>query len=166
MEPQQSGIKTWQWVVTVIVIIVLIVIGVMVFGGGDSDTEPVDGTGQDTVIAPGTNGIIMSDQYPGDVVYVSSVQVSSPGWIAIHKDNAGKPGAIIGSVYVAAGVNPARITLTEPVVDGGTYYAMLHSDNGDRKFDATVDLPLVDSRNNVIMRVFRGSASADANIKG
>ncbi|MDB5239035.1 MAG: hypothetical protein JWO00_370 [Candidatus Parcubacteria bacterium] len=161
-----TGIKTWQWVVTIIVIIVLIVIGVMVFGNKgakapvDTSAPVTDTTGQ------GSNSIVMSDQYPGNVVYLSSVQLQKAGWVEIHKDNAGQPGAYIGSAFVQSGINPVKITLTEPVIDGGTYYAMLHSDNGDQKFDATVDLPLKDASGNIIMRVFHGSVTAGNNVKG
>ncbi len=167
MEPQ-SGIRTWQWVVTVIVIIALIVIGVMVFGD-DNDAEPVDNgsgttTGQNG--AQEVNRIVMSDQYPGNVVYLSSVQLAKPGWVAIHRDNNGQPGAVIGSTYFESGINPGRINLTQNTTEGGTYYAMLHSDDGDKKFDAAKDQPLRDSRNNIIMRIFRASASVGAEIKG
>ena len=167
MQPE-SGIKTWQWVVTVIVIIVLIVIGFMIFGSNGTPAPTDNGqtatnTNSNT---PGANSIVMSDQYPGNVVYVSSVQLTAPGWIVIHADNAGQPGAIIGETYLPAGINPAKVTVTSPIVDGGTYYAMLHSDNGDQKFDATIDVPLKDTNGNVIMRVFHGSVSAGANIKG
>ncbi len=166
MQPE-TGIKTWQWVVTVIVIIVLIVIGIMVFGnkGASAPADNMDLSGSQTP-ATGANSIVMSDQYPGNVVYLSSVQLQKAGWVAIHKDNAGTPGDIIGTAFVPAGVSPVKVTLSQPIVDGGTYYAMLHSDNGDSKFDASTDLPLKDAAGNVIMKVFHGSASAGANIKG
>ncbi|MFA6314940.1 MAG: hypothetical protein WC648_01040 [Candidatus Paceibacterota bacterium] len=168
MEPNQSGIKTWQWVVTVIVIIALIIIGVLVFGSKGTDS-PVTGdeTPAITDETPGTvNRITMTDQYPGNVVYLSSVQLAKAGWVAIHKDNAGMPGAVIGSAYFEAGINPGKVTLSESLVDGGTYYAMLHSDDGDAIFSEAKDVPLKDANGNVIMKVFRGSASADATIKG
>jgi hypothetical protein len=166
MQPD-SGIKTWQWVVTVIVIIVLIVIGIMVFGKKGVQAPADDKTGAPvTQTQGGSNSVVVSDQYPGNVVYLSSVQMQSPGWVEIHKDNAGQPGAIIGSVYAPAGISPAKVTVSQPIVDGATYYAMLHSDNGDQKFDAKTDLPLKDSNGNIIMRIFHGSVSAGANVKG
>src|SRR4051812_24435682 len=136
MQPD-SGIKTWQWVVTIIVIIVLIVIGIMVFGnkGVPAPTDTTSNTNPTTT--QGSNSIVMSDQYPGNVVYLSSVQLQAPGWVAIQKDSSGAPGAIIGTVYVPSGISPAKVTVSQPVVDGGTYYAVLYSDNGDKKFDAT-----------------------------
>lgn len=168
MEPQQSGVKTWQWVVTAIVIIILIVIGIMVFGGKSSSTpsDTNDDTDTTTPLTPGANSIIMSDQYPGNVVYVSSVQATAPGWLVIHKSVNGQPGAIIGSVYVNAGIAPARVNLTEPIIDGMSYFAMLHSDDGDKQFDVTKDLPVKDASGNTIMRLFRSTSAANVDIKG
>ncbi len=168
MEPQQSGIKTWQWVVTVIVIIALIVIGILVFGNKKSapSTTGETATTTETATTGAINSIIMSDQFPGNVVYLSSVQSNQPVWVAIHKDKAGQPGDIIGYAHFDAGVNPGKITLSESTVDGMTYYAMMHSDNGDATFDATKDAPLTDSNGNIIMRVFKASAAANAEIKG
>jgi hypothetical protein len=114
----------------------------------------------------GVNSIVMSDQYPGNVVYISSVTTANGAWVEIHKDNNGQPGAYIGSAWTDAGTNPVKVTTTQPIVDGGTYYAMLHSDNGDKKFDANVDLPMKDASGNIIMRVFHGSSSAGNNVKG
>ncbi len=168
MEPS-SGIKTWQWVVTVIVIIVLIIIGIMVFGNKSDDgmTDDDDSSIIDTSNIPGEgNRIIMSDQYPGNVVYVSSVTLANGGWVEIHKDNNGVPGAYIGSAYFDKGINPGKITLTESTVEGGIYYAMLHADDGDKIFDATKDLPIKDSKGNIIMKLFRASSAVEAGIKG
>jgi hypothetical protein len=167
MEPQ-SGIKTWQWVVTVIVIIVLIVIGVMVFsdkGEVPSTTNPDESPAvvdTDTAI----NRIVMSDQYPGNVVYLSSVQVSADSWVVVQTDNAGLPGKVIGSAKFKAGISPGKITLTQPMVDGATYYAVIYSDNGGASFDATKNTPVRDSKGNVIMKVFKASATVGVDFKG
>jgi hypothetical protein len=105
------------------------------------------------------NRLVVADQYPGNVVYVSSAQVANGAWVEIHKDNNGTPGAIIGSAWVDKGISPVKVTLTEKTVDGQLYYAMLHSDDGDKKFDATKDLPMKDSQGNVIMKMFRASTA-------
>ena len=167
-ESNQSGLRTWQWVVTAIIVIILIIIGVMVFRNktpAGTETPNTTATTTDSN-ALGVNSIVMSDQYPGNVVYLSSVQLAKAGWVEIHKDNKGQPGDGIGYAWANEGINPLKITLTSPMVDGGTYYAMLHSDNGDKKFDGSVDLPLKDSNNNIIMRVFRASITADQTTKG
>jgi hypothetical protein len=139
MQPETgSGIKTWQWAVTVIVVIVLIVIGVMVFGNKGAQAPAVAPT--DTSNSNPTNNA--------------------------QKDNAGVPGDVIGETYLNSGINPGKVTLTQPMVDGGTYYATLYSDNGDQKFDPATDLPMKDGNGNIIMHVFHGAASAGANLKG
>ncbi len=168
MEPS-TGIKTWQWVVTVIVIIILIIIGILVFGNGKEttgDDVTTETPTTDTTASAESNRVVMGDQFPGNVVFISSVQLDNGGWVVIHKDNAGTPGEIIGSQYFDKGINTGKVTLTKSTVDGGLYYAMLHSDDGDKKFDATKDLPLKDSKGAVIMKMFRASAAVGAGLKG
>lgn len=167
MEPTTNGIKTWQWVVTIIVIIVLIIVGISVFGNKSTPTPSGEQLSNENVSNTGSiNRIVMSDQYPGNVVYISSVQLSQPGWVAIAKDNGGQPGSIIGSAYFDKGINPGKVTLSESTVEGGTYYAIIYTDDGDRKFDVAKDQPLKDMNGNTIMKVFHASASASMELKG
>ena len=167
MNPEQSGIKAWQWIVTAIVIIALIVVGIMVFGNKGTDTIDTGATA-DTSGGATTevNRVVMSDQYPGNVVFLSSVQLANGGWVVVHADKNGQPGEVIGSAYFEKGINPGKITLTKPTVEGGIYYAMLHSDDGDKKFDLAKDLPIKDSKGNIIMKLFRAAAAVGAGIKG
>jgi hypothetical protein len=168
MEPAATGVKGWQWAVTVIVIIILIVLGYYMFKngkGGDSMNNGAtidDTTGENPA---SVNRVVISDQFPGNIVYVSSVQLAAPGFVAIHKDSNGTPGDIIGYQYFDKGINPGKITLTSPTVEGGIYYAMLHSDDGDKIFNATKDLPIKDAAGNVIMKLFRGSSTV-SEVKG
>jgi hypothetical protein len=169
-DQNQSGIKTWQWVTTVIVIIVLIIIGIWVFGGKGAqapvdNSVTTDNSGQN--VAGAINRIVMSDQYPGNVVYLSSVQLVNPGWVVIQADNAGQPGKILGETYFTSGINPGKITLSQPMVDGGTYYAVLYDDtDGTQTWNATADQPLKDASGNIIMKVFHGSAAVSSQTKG
>lgn len=166
MEPNQ-GIKGWQWFVTVIVIIILVVLGYYMYKGTDSkspseiNSSVTDGDNSSKEI----NRVVVSDQYPGNIVYVSSAQFSAPGWVVIHKDNNGKPGDVIGYTYFDKGINPGKINLKENTKEGMMYYAMLHSDDGDKKFDASKDVPLKDSKGGIIMKIFRATTSV-TEIKG
>jgi hypothetical protein len=167
MEPNQ-GIRTWQWVVTVIVIIILIVLGYYLFKGNKPATNGADATPTPTETvsdANEVNRIVVADQYPGNVVYVSSIQLANGGWVEIHKDNAGMPGAIIGSTYVEKGISPVKITLSEKTQDGQLYYVMLHSDDGDKKFEVLKDLPIKDSKGNIVMKPFRATTNV-TEVKG
>jgi hypothetical protein len=169
MNPEQNGIKAWQWVTTVIVIIVLIIIGIWVFGNKGAqapidNSVTTDNTGATTTSA--LNRIVMSDQYPGNVVQLNSVQLANPGWVVIQANNAGQPGVILGETYFGSGINPGKITLSQAMIDGGTYYATLYSDNGDQKFNVSTDKPLIDANGNIILKVFHASASVSSQIKG
>jgi hypothetical protein len=169
MQPQ-SGIKTWQWVVTVIVIIVLIIIGVMVFGGkggGTPSTTDNTSSSTDNTNTTPANRVTMNDQYPGNVVYISSIQMDQPGYVAIHANNNGTPGKVIGSAHLDKGINAnIKVTLSQPLIDGQTYYAMLHGDDRDGKFSETKDPALKDSKGDVIMHVFKASTAVGAGLKG
>ncbi len=160
MNPEQSGVKMWQWVVTVLVIVALIVLGYYMFKG---DAVPVgpDGEKIDNGLVAGgdVNRVVVTDQFPGNIVYLSSVQFTKPGFVAIHKDNSGQPGEVIGSQYFDKGINPGRITLTTSTVESGVYYAVMYTDDGDRIFDASKDMPIKDSAGNIIMKIFRATSS-------
>jgi hypothetical protein len=44
--------------------------------------------------------------------------------------------------YFAKGINPGKVNLTENTKEGMLYYAVLHTDDGDKKFDAKKDMEL------------------------
>jgi hypothetical protein len=174
MEPQ-SGIRPWQWIVTIIVIIALIVVGIMVFRNKNTqDTTPVDDTNivvdtdtnTDDTPETDTNRIVINDQFPGNVVHISSVQLAKNGWVVIQKDSSGKPGEVIGSAYFEKGINPGKITLSKPTVDGGIYYAVLYVDDGDKKFDPAKDTQVKNSRGSVVMKVFKAGENTEPGFKG
>jgi hypothetical protein len=155
MEKNANGIKTWQWVVTVVVIIVLVILGYNMFKSSPTVAPTDDTTTNPPTTMNTANRISIVDQAPGNIVYVSSVQLAAPGYVVIHKDKAGTPGDVIGYKYFEAGIYPGQITLTSPTVEGGVYYAMLHSDDGDKVFNSAKDLPLKDASGNIIMKLFR-----------
>ncbi len=152
-----SGIRPWQWVVTVIVILALIALGIFVSTRGGSSTpttnEPTTTT---TPTVTESNRLIVTDQFPGNIVYVSTVQLAANGFVTIHEDKAGTPGAVIGSVYFPKGIGPAKVTLTKNTVDGKTYYAMLHTDvDANKIFAEATDAAIKDIRGIVIMKSFK-----------
>jgi hypothetical protein len=165
MNPEQStsGVKAWQWIVGIIVVIIIVILGyyLMKSNGNSSNTAPVAST---TAPAASTvasnNGIVIADQFPGNIVYVSSVQLAAPGFVVIKADNSGTPGAVIGSKAFPAGINPGQINLTKSMVDGGTYYAALYADTASTGvFNASVDQPITDANGNAIMKIFHASAN-------
>jgi hypothetical protein len=165
MQPDNtSGIKPWQWVVTIIVIIIIVILGYWLFSKNSSSTQNQANTNpaptSSTPASTEANSIVVTDQYPGNVVYISSVRLASPGFVVIQKNNSGTPGAVIGTQYFAAGINPGKITLTSPTVDGGLYYASLYSDSvGSQKFDITKDTLVQDSHGTAIIETFHALAN-------
>jgi hypothetical protein len=164
MQPENSGIKPWQWVTTVIIIIVVVILGYWLFSNSGSNAgNQSAATGAASTTAPASteaNSLVVTDQYPGNVVYVSSVRLAAPGFVVIQSDSAGTPGKVIGMQYFAAGINPGKITLTSPTVDGGLYYASLYSDTvGNQSFDMTKDSLIVDSHGTSITETFHALAN-------
>lgn len=107
------------------------------------------------------NGVVVADQQPGRTVVISSLIVEQNGWVVIHKDAAGKPGPVIGETYLTAGEHSqVTVNLREATVDGMTYYAMLHVDDGDRAFNVSKDTAVQSTLGGAIM----GSFTADAEV--
>ena len=167
MQPEtSSGIKPWQWIVTIVVIIIIVVLGYWLFshnGSSSQNQQTPSGTTPVASTAPAAteaNSLVVTDQYPGNVVYISSVRLANPGFVVIQSNNAGTPGKVIGKQYFAAGINPGKVTLTSLTVDGGLYYATLYSDDvGNQTFDITKDSLLKDSHGISIIETFHALAN-------
>lgn len=145
MEPNTTGVATWQWVVSAIVVVGLIALGVYFFTGTDSTNTPTAPTTQ--VQTNELNRLVVTDQFPGNIVFVTTVQLARPGFVTITKDLNGKPGAIIGTQSFEKGINTGKVTLKEPTLSGSTYHALLYYTDAkdtvilDKTFKARTDLP-------------------------
>jgi len=83
------------------------------------------------------------------------VMLEKDGWVAIHEDNGGKPGKILGAQLFSAGKHDAgTVDLLRATTAGGVYYAMLHVDDGDHAFDALKDMPVSGADGNPVMAKF------------
>jgi Ca2+/Na+ antiporter len=131
MEPTSNGIKVWQWVVTVIVIIILVLVGYKIFSKSSSNNTAEETNTEATTTESNTaskdlNRVMVSDQFPGNIVYISSVTLAKSGFVVIQSDNKGVPGDVIGYQYFDKGTNPGKITLNSSTKEGGLYYAVLY----------------------------------------
>lgn len=100
------------------------------------------------------NGLIASGRLAGDPIIIEEVKLSEPGYVVIHEDDGGAPGAIIGvSDFLSAGTKKGvEIQLDRASVVGETLWAMLHGDNGDGEFEFPgADAPLQDELGEIIM---------------
>ena len=123
------------------------------------------GNGSSPLVLAEKNNITIDDQLFGNTVEVNSLDLSKDSWVAIHEDSDGKPGNIIGAGWFPMGVSSGIIELQRATVDGGTYYAMLHSDNqprgedGHKVFDSKIDVPMTNEASELIMVKFMTTAS-------
>lgn len=98
------------------------------------------------VVLAGKNMIAVADgARPGNAVKISKVVFERDGWAAIHEDRSGKPGSILGAKLFPSGATEnSEIELLRPTATG-THYAILHADDGDRKFDYVKDAPILEN---------------------
>jgi len=100
------------------------------------------------------NAISVSTQKAGSSIDIDEVSLQKPGYVVIHADDNGKPGAIVAhSGLITAGTKQDLIIryTTKP---GTSYFAMLHSDDGNGVYLATKDLPIIGSDTMPVMVEF------------
>lgn len=115
----------------------------------------IGGTG----ISMAKNSVSVEDQEPGNSVMVQSLTLGTDGWVVIHDDMSGKPGHILGARRLNAGTYAGQsVELLKETEEGQVYYVMLHADDGDKKFDYRVDLPVKNETGNPVMMRFVAAA--------
>ena len=78
-----------------------------------------------------TPSVTVSDQpITNDTVTIAKVVNNGPGWIAIHADNNGAPGPVLGHAAVKDGENDNVVVTLAAAGRTPTLYAMLHTDAG------------------------------------
>ncbi len=147
-------------VVAILGVLIGFGIGFLVFGTGnagsndealeDADTmmedEYMADTHSDTPAEPVTLEtevvLAVEDQNFGDTVAVSALSLDRTSWVVVFEDNEGVPGSILGArIYDAGEFADVDVPLLRGTVADSLYYVKLHSDNGDREFDFTQDVP-------------------------
>jgi len=102
----------------------------------------------------GENQVLVKDQEAGERVFISRVDLINAGWVAIHEGSAGVPGNVLGAARFDSGTYQGSVKLLKSTVSGSNYYAMLHSDDGDKEFMLGVDAPLTDVEGEIIVMEF------------
>lgn len=98
-----------------------------------------------TALVTGKNALVIKEQKIGDMVMVSSVNLSRKGFVVVHEKDNDQLGKIIGSsaLLEIGESNNVEVALTEELQGGKNYVATLHFDNGDRLFRPGTDLPVM-----------------------
>lgn len=124
--PEPNDTKKWWMVGGAVVAIIAIVL----FMRGQSNND----------LAGGPNTLVIGEQDPDSVaVLVSTVTVQEPSFIVIHKDEAGKPGAIVATGKLLSPGSYSTMSIIMPLTAGATYYGMLHADDGNGIYSADSD---------------------------
>jgi hypothetical protein len=105
-------------------------VGVYEFGSVEGADGPVAVDGN--VVSPAFNVDVISanDQFVSNgTVTVASVVAQADGWLAMHSDNEGRPGPVLGTAAVTAGAN-ANVVVTLDGAATNVLWPMLHLDTG------------------------------------
>lgn len=117
--------------------------------------EVVDDIDNEGTIGVSTNIIEVSDQLAGSMVNIDKVVLDELGWVAIHDDESGELGKILGAQKFSKGENIGVVELLRNTVAGNTYHVVLRSDDGVEGFSSTGDAILTDSLGNIILSSFK-----------
>lgn len=136
---------------TLIVLLIIIALGIGGFYLWDTPRTVPDDSGMETAEEVDTssgmraeeNMVIVMEQKPGTSV-VGSVHLAAPGYLVIHEDLSGAPGAVIGaSALLPAGESNVIVTTSRPMREGEKLHAMLHFEKGgNASFSAAEDTPV------------------------
>ena len=153
----------------IIGIIVVVIIGIFVwryFSGRNATNDQVGGE-QSEQVAGMEDSIFVANQKPGRFVNVGRAALSKKGYVAIHQEEAGAPGAIIGFSSLLSAVESRNfsVTLNRKSVAGESFYAMIHWDNNNGAFNPSEDMPAKDKDGNIVMAKFMISESASEPIE-
>ena len=110
------------------------------------------------VLAQFTPDIFTVDQPVVDgQVNITRLTSNGPGWVVIHADDGGKPGAVLGQTPIPGGISANIKVTVSPVGRTDTLFAMLHSDLGESgvyEFPNGPDAP-VTVNDRIVMHPFK-----------
>jgi hypothetical protein len=101
----------------------------------------------------------------GTSVTIPAATISgADGWIAVHADDNGEPGAVLGHAPIQEGENTSvEVPLDEPLDSSGNLYAMLHVDDpADGNYTFPDGDPPVDAEGEIALEPFRYTVSDPA----
>ncbi len=118
--------------------------------------QPPSSSDKNTQV-PELNRLTVQEQTAEKTVTIQSVVLNHSGFIAVHGEIENAPGPVVGvSALLSAGEHQLVQVAVNPTQKlEGTYFAMLHTDNGDGLYQFPgVDGPVKDSNGNIVMASF------------
>ncbi len=147
--------------------------GVYEFGMVEGADGPVrDGDGN--VITFGIDAapaLTFSGELGTDALVINQALIDQPGWLAIHANNDGSPGPVIGTAPLRPGVNANVDVALDPAAAGDLVFPMLHYDtnnNGIYEFGTVegADGPVFVGGNVVVGPLELGTMMSDGDDMG
>lgn len=128
--------------------------GETVSGSGSTMTNPAETSSS---VGASADVVVAENQTAGDSVLVKLASLAQDGWIVVHEDRAGKPGNVLGATYRAAGLyNNVSVHLLRGTSAGGTYYVMIHKDDGNKDdFSLQTDSAVMTGAGEPVMIAFK-----------
>ena len=103
---------------------------------------------------------ISANDQPAGITATVTVNFDKSMWVAIHEDAKGALGKILGAQIFSKGAHTGAVDLLRPTEGERKYYAMVHVDDGDHKFDSKKDMPAKNADGMALMHAFMTIAAA------
>ena len=108
----------------------------------------------------GTEAVTADDQPAGTMITIAKMNLPIVAWIAIHENDNGVPGWILGARRFEAGETTGLVELLRGTIAGKSYFAVIHAEDGDGAFNLRKDLPIVNVDGAMILDGFTATGSA------
>ncbi|HEY4515631.1 MAG TPA: hypothetical protein VJH67_00355 [Candidatus Paceibacterota bacterium] len=148
--------RYWQIFVGALIVAIIVLVSAFRSFNQEIDSLAAVGARGDanaSTAAAADAELAVRDQFPGSIVFVSSVKTPTGGWVVITDD----ANAVIGSGYFEATQITGTIDLLTPTFEGQNYFAGLYHDNGDRVFTLVADEKWLNSAGQPIIAFFRAT---------
>ncbi len=125
--------------------VIIIAGAAYVLSGPSTPNADTGGEDNTSMMRAEENAIVVMEQRPGSSIIASSVFLASPGFVVIHEDSSGAPGAIIGasSILQAGESRNVNVVLSRASRDEERLHVMLHKDaDSSGSFAASIDTPV------------------------
>lgn len=135
-----------------VIVILVIIAGFFVFNSFLKKNIE-SGVEQTEVVKEIAPEIVVPKQAGGTNVFIESVTLNSNGYVVVHKDKDGDLGDIIGvsKLLLPGTTDNFLMNINEEVTEGDSLFAVVHLDDGDGVFGASLDAPATDADGNKVM---------------
>lgn len=140
----------------IVSIVVVVVLAIWLGINNNNNNNKEELTLEEGLVLTDLSVEIDNQQAGADKMVINRAFLLQKGYIIIHEEKNEGPGPILGSssIIPAGEITNIDISISRPGKVGENMYAMVHSDNGDDKFDPTDDKPAFSEDGNIVMMRF------------